>query len=190
MKHVCGPSSQTILTGVQDGDSQPNAVDIRLDKVFLIRPKVFIIDEEQKVHRGSAEISPDDLGYFFLPVGTYAFVAENTIHVGENEAGWVIPRSTLNRNGVFITSGLYDSSYKGLMAGALHVTSGPMKIKRGTRIGQYISFAAEALHGYNGSYGFGTADDVNYGVTVEAPKKRRTRKPKVEQLVEEPSDGN
>jgi deoxycytidine triphosphate deaminase len=79
---------------------------------------------------------------------------ENIIRVGEGEAGWVITRSTLNRNGCFITSGLYDSSYHGTMAAVLHITFGTARIKKGTRIGQYLSFDAEMLHEYNGSYGF------------------------------------
>jgi len=89
-------------------------------------------------------------------------VMENIITVGPGEAGWVITRSTLNRNGVFLTSGLYDTGYHGVMAAAMHVTSGPMRIKAGTRIGQYLSFDAEVLHEYNGSYGIGTEDDAKY----------------------------
>jgi len=89
---------------------------------------------------------------------------ENIIHVGEGEAGWVITRSTLNRNGCFLTSGLYDSMYHGVMAAVLHVGIGIAKIKQGTRIGQYISFQAEMLHGYDGDYGIGKQHDKKYGV--------------------------
>lgn len=191
MKHVNGSESRTKLTGVQEGDSQPNAIDIRLGKVFLVRPKTFVISEDTKIHRGSAEMSPDENGWYTLPVGTYEVAAENTIEVGEGEAGWVVTRSTLNRNGVFITSGLYDSGYKGGILAVMHVTAGPMKIQQGTRIAQYVSFEAETLHAYNGSYGFGTADDTNYGVKQEdsaqlelplekdPPKKRRAPRKKV-----------
>ena len=63
MKHVTGKSSKTTLTNVQDNDVQPNAVDLRLAKVFLIKPEVFVIDEEQKVHRGTIEIQPNEQGY-------------------------------------------------------------------------------------------------------------------------------
>lgn len=168
MKHVTGPNSRTKLTNVQEQDPQPNACDVRLGKVFLIRPKVFIISEEEKVHRGSVEISPDAAGWYSLPVGSYEVVAENEISVGEGEAGWIVSRSTLNRNGVFITSGIYDSNYSGICAMVMHVTTGPLKIKRGTRIGQYVSFEAEMLHAYNGSYGFGTEDDAKYGTSTVA----------------------
>lgn len=154
MKHICGPQSRSSLSNVQSGDVQPNAVDLRLDRVFEISNKEFIIDEERKVHRGTTELFPDEEGYFVLKPGSYEVVMENIISVGEHEAGWVITRSTLNRNDIFITSGLYDSKYNGAMAGCMHVGSGVAKIKKGTRVGQYLSFDAEMLYGYNGDYGF------------------------------------
>lgn len=155
MKHILGSKSASTLTNVQDGDSQPNAVDLRLDKVFKILPTVFEISDEHKKLRDTEEVLPDAEGYFNLNVGDYEVVMSNIISVGENEAGWVITRSTLNRSNIFITSGLYDSKYSGCMAGCLHVGTGLARIKKGTRIGQYLSFDAEMLHAYNGSYGFG-----------------------------------
>ncbi len=165
MKHIMGESSKSTLTNVQEGDVQPNAVDLRLGKVFPIKKDVFQISNDHKHHRGTEpELTPDADGYFVLEPGEYEVVMENVINVGEAEAGWVITRSTLNRNGLFLTSGLYDSGYHGVMAGVLHVTVGTAKIKQGTRIGQYLSFNAEALHTYNGDYGVGKLHDNKYGV--------------------------
>lgn len=163
MKHVMSKNSNTRLSNVQNLDIQPNAVDLRLDKLFFIKPELFLIDEDQKKHRGTLEIEPDQNGYFQLDVGHYEVVMENIINVGKDEAGWVITRSTLNRNGVFLTSGLYDTGYHGVMAGVMHVSVAPMKIKRGTRIGQYLSFNAESLSSYDGSYGIGKEHDKKYG---------------------------
>lgn len=162
MKHIMGPESRSTLSNVQESDVQPNAVDLRLGKVFKMSQSTFIIDEKQKTHRGSYEMKPDPLGYYNLPEGHYEVVMENMIVVGDKEAGWVITRSTLNRNGVFLTSGLYDSGYDGVMAGVMHVTCGPMRIQKGTRIGQYLCFNAEALHKYEGSYGRGKQHDIKY----------------------------
>jgi deoxycytidine triphosphate deaminase len=164
MKHIMGPNSRSTLTQVYEGDVQPNAVDLRLDKVFRIKQDEFVLSNDYKKHRGTEEeITPDGDGDFYLEPGHYEVVMENIIHVGENEAGWVITRSTLNRNGLFLTSGLYDSGYHGVMAGVLHVTIGPAVIRKGTRIGQYLSFDAEALHSYSGSYGLTSEHDKKYG---------------------------
>ena len=167
MKHILGVKSKSTLTNVQKGDSQPNAVDLRLDKVFKILPTVFEISDEHKKLRDTWEVLADEEGYFDLDVGSYEVVMSNVISVGEGEAGWVITRSTLNRSDVFITSGLYDSGYSGCMAGCLHVGTGPARIKRGTRVGQYLNFDAESLHSYSGSYGFAVdgkpkADEAKY----------------------------
>jgi deoxycytidine triphosphate deaminase len=162
MKHIMGPNSKSQLTNVQQDDVQPNAVDLRLGKIFKVSSSTFKIDEKEKVHRGSYEIKPDATGYFNLAEGHYEVVMENMITVGDNEAGWVITRSTLNRNGVFLTSGLYDTGYDGVMAGMMHVTCGPMRIQKGTRIGQYLSFNAESLHKYDGDYGKSKSHDKKY----------------------------
>ena len=162
MKHILGPNSRSTLTNVISGDSQPNAVDLRLDKVFKINNKLFEISNEHKSHRGTEEVRPDHEGYFNLSPGDYEIVMENIIHVGDGESGWVITRSTLNRNGVFITSGLYDSGYHGVMAGVLHVTVGQARIKKGTRVGQYLSFDSESLSSYDGDYGINKQHDEKY----------------------------
>ena len=157
-----GNNSKSSLTAVQEGDSQPNAVDLRVGKIFFILRNSFEISNEHKSHRGSVELMTDEEGYYNLVPGHYEVIMENIITVGEGEAGWVITRSTLNRNGCFITSGLYDSGYNGAMAGVLHVTIGPARIKKGTRIGQYLSFESESLHMYDGDYGLGKSHDKKY----------------------------
>lgn len=162
MKNIGASESLSKLTNVQDGDVQPNAVDLRLGKVYWIAANEFVIDEVQKQHRGSVEVKVQEDGYYWLQPGHYEVIMENEIDVAEGQAGFVITRSTLNRNGVFLTSGLYDSGYNGVMAGVMHVNLGPMKIKPGTRIGQYLNWDAETLHKYDGDYGKGKSHDKKY----------------------------
>lgn len=163
MKHIMSPTLPAeLLTKVQEGDSQPNAVDLRVDKIFKLKDEVFEISESEKKHRGSDEVAPTD-GYFNLEPGTYEIIMENIVNIPEGYAGWVITRSTLNRNGLFITSGLYDSGYNGVMAGCLHVEHGPAKIEKGSRVGQFLMFEAETLSMYDGDYGIGKEHDKKYG---------------------------
>jgi len=166
MIHISSKKSKSSLTNVKESDIQPNAVDLRLDKVYAIKPVLFTIGEvegtEQKTHRGSQEMHPDINGYYYLNPGSYEVVMENIITIGDGEAGWVITRSTLNRNGCYITSGLYDSGYNGVMAGVMHIVGAPLKIKKGTRVGQFLLFKSEALKQYDGSYGIGKEHDKKY----------------------------
>jgi deoxycytidine triphosphate deaminase len=155
--HPLGENTLTKLTNVQDGDVQPNAVDIRLGHLLKVedrQPFVLSADNDKK-HKSTSRVVPDKDGYYMLPAGTYEFT-------GEGEAGFVITRSTLNRNGVFLTSGLYDSGYSGVMAGVMHVTVGYVKIQMGARIGQYLNFKSESIGSYDGSYGDGKSHDEKY----------------------------
>lgn len=162
MINIASERNESSLTNVEPQDIQPNAVDLRLDSVLSINDNEFVLDESQKQHRGSVEVAPDGNGYYNLPIGTYEVTFKNIVTIAEGEAGFVITRSTLNRNGVYLTSGLYDSGYQGIMAGALHVTSGPFKVKEGTRLGQFLLFQAESLSLYDGDYGLDKEHDKKY----------------------------
>ncbi len=164
--HPLGENTLTKLTNVEDGDVQPNAVDIRLGHLLKVEERQpFVLSaNNDKQHKSTSRVVPDKDGYYMLTAGTYEFTAANKITIGEGEAGFVITRSTLNRNGVFLTSGLYDSGYSGVMAGVMHVTVGYAKIQQGARIGQYLNFKSESIGSYDGSYGDGKAHDEKYAV--------------------------
>tara|TARA_R110000868_G_scaffold283752_1_gene544187 strand:+ start:8778 stop:9275 length:498 start_codon:yes stop_codon:yes gene_type:complete len=162
MKHIASPTSTSSLTNIQPKDIQPNAVDLRVSKILKINDNVFTIDEDKKIHRGSVEFEPWEDGYWYLYPGAYEIIMENEIEVGQGEAGYVITRSTLNRNGVYLTSGLYDTGYNGVMASVMHVTTGLMRIKPGTRVGQYLNFKSENIGSYDGDYGIGKEHDRKY----------------------------
>ena len=77
MINVGGDVSTSTLTAIQKGDIQPNAVDLRLGKVFKIKDNVFTIDEDQKVHRGSDLYEAWEDGYYYLYPGSYEVIMEN-----------------------------------------------------------------------------------------------------------------
>lgn len=162
MVHLASNNSLSYLNRFTQEQVQPNALDLRVESLREIDDAPFLIDEEKKEHRGSHAVSTKE-GYWELEAGKrYEVIFEGVIDIKEGEAGWVITRSTLNRNGLFLTSGLYDSGYAGVMAGCLHVTCGPARIKKGTRLGQFLLFKAESVSSYDGDYGTGSAHDEKY----------------------------
>ena len=162
MVHLASNNSLSYLNRFTQEQIQPNALDLRVESLREIDDTPFLIDEEKKEHRGSHPVSTKD-GYWQLEAGKrYEVIFEGVIDIKEGEAGWVITRSTLNRNGLFLTSGLYDSGYTGVMAGCLHVTCGPARIKKGTRLGQFLLFKAESVGSYDGDYGTGSTHDEKY----------------------------
>jgi deoxycytidine triphosphate deaminase len=149
-------NANTDISDVDEECIQPNAVDLRLEKVFKINNNTFTIDSNNnKQHRGSEELKPDSDGFWTLQPGCYEVIMKSTVKVGHDECGILVPRSTLNRNGCFITSGLYDSGYNGVVGGCLHVEAGSLVIEKGTRVAQYVCFKAESVKLYDGSYGLG-----------------------------------
>jgi deoxycytidine triphosphate deaminase len=159
MKHPMSETSKSSLTNIKYGDVLPNTVVLRLAKIFKLSASTFKIDEKELVYRGTFEIKPDAQSYFNLAEGNYEVIMENELTVGENEAGMISTSVDLIRNGVFLTASLYQSEYEGLVAAVMNVTCGPMRIAKGTKIGNYISFDAEVVKKYQGEYAEGKKYD-------------------------------
>lgn len=169
MIHLASKTSESKLNRFTKEQIQPNAIDLRVESIHAKKKNPFTIDEDEKQHRGIAPCPMKD-DYYLLDDGVYEIIMEGIITIGPDEAGYIITRSTLNRNGLFITSGLYDSGYSGVMAGALHVSGGPASIKKGTRVGQFLLFRAESIKQYDGDYGVDSDHDQEYdkGANVAA----------------------
>jgi len=149
------------ITGITDMKKQvqPNAIDFTLDKLFSINyQNVFIISEDGKQMRGGEEKVPipnrTDGKEFWTVHGSTVYDGMSNIMVDlpEGVACELIIRSTLNRNGIFLTSGLYDSGFKGHIGFAIHNRSGDAKIGVGTRIGQIKFVASDSAGVYAGGY--------------------------------------
>lgn len=158
MLHVL--NGETVINGVGERAVQPNAVDLSVCRVFKMEGDCKLLGDNTKIHRSHVCIEPQD-GVYVLEPGVYEVQLNETIEVGENECGYVIVRSTLSRNGITLSSGLYDSGYKGPMSVLMTVTCGKLTIEKGTRIGQYLNFHCKSVKLYNGSYGFGKSDLAN-----------------------------
>ena len=60
MIHIMGEHGSK-LTNVQPGDVQPNAVDLRLDKVFQIKTDRFVLSEEEKKSIDFSKLTPEQI---------------------------------------------------------------------------------------------------------------------------------
>lgn len=155
-------NSATRLSNVDPDSVQPNAVDLRVAKVYKFGSEErnrFSLTENLRVHadRWPVDKMPLEgwglptLGWYLKP-GFYIIEMSNRIDVAPDEAGWVISRSSLVRNGIYLVSGLYDSGYSGSMTCGMHVTAVPFLLEDNARVGQYLSFKAESIKQYDGVY--------------------------------------
>ncbi len=148
------------ITGIINPEKQvqPNAIDFTLDKLFKINDwNTFEISESGKQMRGGDEAiaipDRDDNWFWELDANSvYDGMSDIMVDLPEGVACELIIRSTLNRNGLFLTSGLYDSGFKGHIGFAIHNRSGLARIGTHTRIGQIKFVAAETSGMYAGGY--------------------------------------
>lgn len=160
LKHIYG-TSQSSISEFDIKQIQPNAVDLRLDRVWLVHSR-FKLSDDEKQPADKVEYTANNEGWFLLAKGCYEFQFKGIVKIGDGEAGWIIPRSTLVRNGIFLQSGLYDTGYHGSIgAGAIVMTSS-FQVQRGTRLGQLLISTAESVHKYDGSYGIGKSAEQQY----------------------------
>jgi deoxycytidine triphosphate deaminase len=82
----------------------------------------------------------------------YDFTSNFYVNVPKGVAAELIIRSTLNRNGTFLTSGEYDSGFKGHIAGMLHIRGCKILLAPNTRIGQIKFIQSDSAGMYAGGY--------------------------------------
>ena len=151
------------ITNVPSHCIQPNAIDFTVDRVFHIdQHSCFRLVEDKhtgqtinKVMAAQMEILPTNLiysspssgalvfeGWRLLPSSVYDIMSNMYVSLPPGIAARLIIRSTANRSGCLLSSGLYDSGFKGNCGFTLH-TYTLTELSCGVRIGQIIFEASE-----------------------------------------------
>lgn len=140
---------------------QQNGVDISCDKVFeMITSQAPIISEDKVFSRKAKtqELQPieiDGRQCFVLEEGkSYTFDSDWGVNISKDMCGWIVGRSSLNRQGVLIRSSWYDSGFQCENAGATIYCFRDIIIEKGARVAQIVLGSADAAGMYNGQYQF------------------------------------
>lgn len=168
------------IKGVEfpDQQVQQNGIDVRIAEVhkILTPGKLFKSGKElpataemmytqEKVSEDDPDASPKMV---HIEKGVpYALISMESVDIPENVAAMVIMRSTLNRIGVPIHSGLYDSGFRGKIQPTLYPFN-EFDIELGSRFAQVIFFRAESAALYKGQY-------QDQGLTKNPPIERVNR---------------
>lgn len=150
---------------------QPNGIDFTLDQAYQpalsdLRsdnvPTNFVLSKDSfKQHRKWKLMDtyvfegPDNIemdAYRFEGRHTYDVSSNLKVSLPTGVAAFIIGRSTLNRNSIFLTSGLYDSGFSGYIGCQLHNNGQSAIIERGARIGQIVFVEAASAKSYSGQY--------------------------------------
>lgn len=129
----------------------PNAIDITVDSIYSVdKSSRFIISDSHRIMRKTNKIIPnimkrapefsmfDDNAMWQLDMGCYDAMSDFHVDIPDGFAALIVPRSTFNRNGTFIMSGLYDSGFRNACGYMIYNLCGSMLLAEHTRIGQII----------------------------------------------------
>lgn len=123
---------------------QPNGLDIDCAKVFNINFDIYPIVGKKISVKGKPEEeglielqSLNSQGWILQKGKTYTFDSSFEINIPEGMCGWVIGRSSFNRQGIFIRSSLFDQGFKGTISGTIYCFNN-IVIEEGVRIAQIV----------------------------------------------------
>jgi deoxycytidine triphosphate deaminase len=152
-----------LILGAEDNQYQPHGIDLRLDRVFypIKKPYGMKIREEdyEEFPIGTMEI-----GEYFIPQGSaILFKILETIDLTPKRelyqssfrsfVGFIYPKSSLSRRGIFVHSAVWDSGYKGSGYLLVRTTEVPLVIHPGDAFCQMVfSEGSPADNHYHGQY--------------------------------------
>ena len=169
------------ITGLTNPEKQvqPNAIDFTADKAFTVAIEHAYVSEEGKQMRGGGPMeltvasmssmletpsNPDWKDWWAIPGKDMIDCLSNIyVDLPEGVAAQLVIRSTLARNGLLLTSGLYDWGFRGHIGFLLHnLHSQPAFIAPGTRVGQIIFVSSDSAGVYSGGYNHDAGTELEY----------------------------
>lgn len=135
---------------------QPNAIDLTADNLFNMTG-VALLSETSKVMRNYSEVDLTTMSsqqvWLLKPQYVYDVMSDFYVEVPEGVAAELVIRSTLNRCGIAINSGIWDSGFKGHIGMAMFNRSDyPFYLAPHTRVCQIKFTQSDSAGVYAGGY--------------------------------------
>lgn len=141
-----------IVTGLLDEEKQlqPNSLDLTIKNATLIIDGGVLTENKKLQPR--ANYSCENMGRFEFEAGkAYDIEFNESIEVPDNVMCFITHRSSLNRIGGQITSGIYDSGFKNYLGATLR-TNNKISIEKNCRIATIYFIKADSAFLYQGQY--------------------------------------
>ena len=149
-----GAFVSTHVSPVSDEQIQPNGVDLTLTTVEepidagrIGRAGKAIGDRQL---RTPTEVT-EEVEVYYLPPGAYVITYGERVSIPDGHVGFILPRSSLLRNGCMLNTAVWDAGYTGQGEGLLTVHH-DIEIERGARVGQLVLARANHESTYDGTY--------------------------------------
>ncbi|MFW5965499.1 MAG: deoxyuridine 5'-triphosphate nucleotidohydrolase [Halodesulfurarchaeum sp.] len=144
------------LDEVEPGQVQPNGVDLRVEAILEPSEPGRIRTDGKRI--GKREPRPEvplggdiDRPGYHLDPGGYVLQYAETVRIPLEHVGFILPRSSLMRNGAMLNTAVWDAGYEGKGEGLLQVHH-EIEIETGARVGQLVLASADHEGVYEGSY--------------------------------------
>lgn len=145
---------------LDDDQYQPNSIDLKLGKVYIIDDTFPITDISVGIYNDTkfippkTELKPNSSNIYELkPNIPYWIQIEPIMSIEEGIAQFYLPRSSLLRMGVTLHTALGDSGFKGhLLFLAINHTPYNINLAKGERIATAINFEVDSAGLYDGDY--------------------------------------
>lgn len=143
-----------IVTGLNsDKQIQPAAIEFTADRVFEVVGDTWLLSEDAKGHRETRELQPVNGFWVLEPSKVYDIMSNLYVEMPEGMAALVNIRSTLNRAGLRLTTGIWDPGFCGNFGAILHTPAGcRFSLGAGTRVAQVMFFSCDSEGVYAGGY--------------------------------------
>lgn len=135
---------------------QPNGVDLRLDRVWQVVGRIHL-ERDKKISVGDAQVNEilPKSGFFDLDdisTGNYLLDFRENISVPDGYCAIIVPRSSMLRTGIFVTSALWDTGFQGRVGASARVRN-PLRVQWGSAMAQVMFHKSEfSGHRYSGGY--------------------------------------
>ena len=140
---------------------QQIGIDIDCIKIYenkLFENKITLIGKEikktpEQLELTTMQLADSGIEVFYLYKGhSYLFESSFKVEVPINMCcKGLVNRSTFNRNGVMIRSGIFDPGYQGTIGGTIYCFN-DILIEKGTRIAQFVMEECDSYSLYSGQY--------------------------------------
>ena len=140
----------------EEAQIQPNGIDVRVKNVELIGNTSFklLISGTQHASRIQIDkhIVDGEETFRVFPGRAFNFECYEWVTIPAGLVACIYMRSTLNRNGILVGCGLYDSGFSGPVSFTVYPSSNGI-IQVGVRVAQIVFYKSDGESLYSGSYG-------------------------------------
>ena len=127
---------------------QPNSIDLRIKNIAEIQDGGYLLKDKKLI---KSKKMPQKTIWKLKKGKAYDIEFEEYVKIPKNIAAFITHRSTLNRMGAFIMSGIYDSGFENYV-GAILRTNTNIKVGKGVRIATIFFVKADSCYNYQGQY--------------------------------------